>query len=337
MKAIPAVLLLAAALLTSPGVGPAAADDVPTADCATLAPLWFDAADGGYQFHGLPQSLVQGREATFRVTRSDVLNTVTGVDVTVTGDRGDVVLSGVNAPLKQTYSLAAGSDDSVLTVTAVVHVHSDDVPLGADYETVTWGPIDCTSTITADVAALPGRTLPHQPALTRDWGGSQAFKLFVPRACAATYEPSPVEVSVRAKGSARWLSVRSTDECFGWDAQIHSTSFALTFDWLISSEHNALQFTPHTPATNNTRYYQYRLSRLSSPSLSPKGVLLHGEFKVVTTHVPPRRVYAWNGWNVNDEYWNYCVNNGKQTWMDHGNAYCVRPGSTTRTVTRVAA
>jgi hypothetical protein len=55
---------------------------------------------------------------------------------------------------------------------------------------------------------------------------------------------------------------------------------------------------------------------------------------VKTRHIPSRRVYGFMpSGNTNDEYWNYCVNEGKKVWMHNGNPYCIRPGSTTRYVT----
>jgi hypothetical protein len=35
-------------------------------------------------------------------------------------------------------------------------------------------------------------------------------------------------------------------------------------------------------------------------------------------------------WEGTDEFWNYCVNEGKRTWSSGGRLYCIRPGSRDR-------
>ena len=51
-----------------------------------------------------------------------------------------------------------------------------------------------------------------------------------------------------------------------------------------------------------------------------------GRIAVTNVYRPGRRVYGFhaNG-SLNDEYWNYCVNEGKTVWMHNGNPYCIRP------------
>jgi hypothetical protein len=54
---------------------------------------------------------------------------------------------------------------------------------------------------------------------------------------------------------------------------------------------------------------------------------------VRSTHVSSERVYAWKpDGESNDDYWNYCVNGARQTWMHNGNAYCILPGYNDQTV-----
>ena len=57
--------------------------------------------------------------------------------------------------------------------------------------------------------------------------------------------------------------------------------------------------------------------------------------RIITSHkrYSGYRIYAWNrDGTVNDSYWNTCVNDARNTYMDDGNAYCYEPAYTVRNV-----
>ncbi|WP_028061173.1 hypothetical protein [Candidatus Solirubrobacter pratensis] len=93
---------------------------------------------------------------------------------------------------------------------------------------------------------------------------------------------------------------------------------------------------PYTGTQRNSRTdFSFRIA---SATLSDDGnvtitkTLRRGVLRVTTSHYKAERVYAMKGERTNDDYWNYCVNEGKKVWMHNGNAYCIRPGFTYRSV-----
>jgi hypothetical protein len=61
--------------------------------------------------------------------------------------------------------------------------------------------------------------------------------------------------------------------------------------------------------------------------------VLHRRMQTVHRHHKAYRVFAFhpNG-RTNDEYWNWCVNEGRQTYMRNGNAFCWSPAYTDASV-----
>lgn len=95
-------------------------------------------------------------------------------------------------------------------------------------------------------------------------------------------------------------------------------------------------FVARTPSRNGREDFNYKVSRApvaDDGSVAPGSTLRRGVLRVKTTHYPRERVYGFkpNG-EINDRYWNYCVNEGKKVWMHNGNPYCIDPAFTYRRV-----
>jgi hypothetical protein len=151
--------------------------------------------------------------------------------------------------------------------------------------------------------------------------------------CRTSYAPDPVAVSVRPKGRRRWSTVATADQCDGWSGRASGRYFQLR---PLSGDPQTLLFIPRTPRRNGRKDFQFRVSRATvaeSGRVRVGSALRRGRLEVTTRHWPRERVYGFkpNG-EINDRYWNYCVNRGKQVWMHNGNPYCIDPALTERRV-----
>jgi hypothetical protein len=181
---------------------------------------------------------------------------------------------------------------------------------------------------------VPGRS-PGTPRVLTPHHQEGQFRLrrTAAEGCRANVAQDPVAVSVKAKRKKRWVTVATADQCDGWRSSRTGNHVCLK---PLSYSPDTLLFVPHTPRRDGREDFNYKISRAV---VSNKGkvtlgrTLRRGVLRVETSHDPAERVYAMkpNG-EINDRYWNYCVNEGKQTWMNHGNAYCVQPSWTGRTV-----
>jgi len=165
---------------------------------------------------------------------------------------------------------------------------------------------------------------------------TMGIRIARPSQCAATYSPSPIALRIRARGVKKWTTFSTKDQCSGWPHKVVYGS-KLAIGTTYSTEYDfgnpyTAYFIPKTGNKNSTLRYQYEVRALNSSGRVGR-MLRRGGITVKTKVTHDRRVYAWHGSRPNDEYWNYCVNKGKQTWMHNGNAYCIRPGSTKRAVT----
>lgn len=301
------LLALAGSLLGATAASGAVDPSLPMCSSAATAAHW-----------KLPAKLTVGREQRFGLSFDDVVLPEYQAEASVTF----ASVPPVTMPLAVKRDLS--SFEMVLpdvsdAVPATVTVAWEDRDPAHSYD---W----CRSVLTRTVERVVGAAI-AQPPRVDDWGDSVGFVLPQPSRCVERFAPTPVLLAVRRK-AGRWATFTATDQCIGWDRP-RSVNASFRISRVTSDE---LGFEPYTPDRTGVKVYEFRLSRarLVAGRLVAGATIQHAWLVTYTTRTPARRVYAWNGDQVNDEYWNYCVNRAKQTWMDHGNAYCVRPGSTTR-------
>jgi hypothetical protein len=129
------------------------------------------------------------------------------------------------------------------------------------------------------------------------------------------------------------VTVAVADQCVGWRGSAYGHHFQLRAK---SLDRRVLLFVPRTPVRNGREDFHYRVSRATvadDGSVTLGQTLRRGVLRVTTSHYPRERVYGFkpNG-QINDRYWNYCVNKGKKVWMHNGNPYCIDPAFTYRSV-----
>lgn len=162
--------------------------------------------------------------------------------------------------------------------------------------------------------------------------GVVLFSQHVGRAkCENGYQATPLVVAVRAKSSQRWTSARVADQCKGWPKRRYrGANFALEArSGLLEENRKILTFVPHTKGTGTSKF---DLVIRDSKGQRVTG----GTVTVTTTHHPAFRVYAWVNGKENDDYWNYCVNDGMPVYMQNGDAYCISAAWTSRKVRYVS-
>jgi hypothetical protein len=149
--------------------------------------------------------------------------------------------------------------------------------------------------------------------------------------CSSRYAVAPLLLSIKARKASNWTYVAVSDQCDGWDDDRGGTS---SFD-LIRQDAAELIFQPSTERTS-TKFYSYRLAHArfaKDNTVVPRKLIEKGTIRVRAVHYRARRVYGFHpSGRINDEYWNYCVNEGKRTWMHNGNPYCWMPAGTDRRV-----
>jgi hypothetical protein len=277
---------------------------------------------------GLPDLLVQGRWHRFTVADEDKdYDGMPDADYTVTmAENGQVFYTATFDQYDKVGPLFVRADagDGPITVTV------------AYTEPRSYGDApDCARTISKTMGNIHRRDIPGAPKASAA-GSKAVFRLRNVANCSTRYAPTPVIVSVKPTGGRRWKTVAAVDQCAGWQGDyLGPGQFEL---WPPTGR--TLQFLPRTPARNSVKTFKWKISRanVTESGNAPGGkatagrTLSKGVITVRTQHTPARRVYAWHGYQVNDEYWNYCVNEAQDVWMDHGNAYCIRPGHTSRKV-----
>lgn len=328
--AVSMVIPLSAAVVVSSSTTPAVAQDpactIPAGEMPT--------------FSSLPSTAVVGRRYEFEV---DDLNMLGGSDLLLPGGRATVRISQSSRLLSSgTYEFE--DDIPLLAKTGGTITVNATVPYTA-YDDSTLTNVNCTTSISRPVRTIAGRAIP-KPQLrhvTGDMVGSvyvdstYAVALQRPKGCAASYAPSPVMFSAHLSGVKTWTRALASDQCTGWDKDKVAGKGLLLGPDILDLSHKALVFAPKTSAKNSTKLYAYKLTKavITTHGAKPGKVLAQGHLQVVTHHTPARRIYGMVNGQINDDYWNYCVNGGETVWMDNGNPYCVEPGYTTRKVTKL--
>lgn len=87
------------------------------------------------------------------------------------------------------------------------------------------------------------------------------------------------------------------------------------------------RFSPRANTSDDDWAFRYTVS-------FDRRVVDRGRISVANSYRAGYRVYGFHGdGSINDEYWNYCVNEGKTVWMHNGNPYCRKPASRRQRVT----
>jgi len=139
--------------------------------------------------------------------------------------------------------------------------------------------------------------------------------------CDYSHVRVPVTVAIL---SGKWSVKRSAaNACTGWDGRRDERA--------VSAYSDTLRFSPFATSgwprkASATRTYRYTIR-------SGRKVTGRGAIVARAAYVPVERVYAsLPGGEINDDYWNYCVKNGEEITMDHGNPYCTWGGYHERTI-----
>lgn len=215
-------------------------------------------------------------------------------------------------------------DDAPLTVSATYTEYRTD--------TVYPQPPECQRVISTTMPGVPG-LLAGAPRVRAHYEEGQ-FTLRAPdTGCATRYATEPVAVSVKPKTRRRWATVAVVDQCVGWRGSASGHHFRLK---PLGDNGRTMLFVARTPSRNGREDFNYKVSRApvaDDGSVALGSTLRRGVLRVKTTHYPRERVYGFkpNG-EINDRYWNYCVNEGKKVWMHNGNPYCIDPAFTYRRV-----
>jgi hypothetical protein len=280
------------------------------------------------QFQGLPASLVWGRAAEFNVTDTEredsYMRSAYAVNVVMTDAQGQQFFAANDVYDWQPLQIRSDPGDGPLTVAATF------TEFTSSYRNTS----ACTRTITKTMPSIAGATIPA-PAVSAKYEQAD-FDLRQPSGCQQKNAPSPIAVLVKPSGARSWTRMVASDQCAGWDQESkQGPGFRLVRDEIDVDDDDVLTFQPRTAARDSVKFFRFRVValRADGPELVDGRVLRSGTLRVRTSYEPAVRVYATRkDGSINDRYWNYCVNEGKQTWMSNGNAYCIEPSSTYRAV-----
>jgi hypothetical protein len=307
------------------GTGPAAAQAPPAPCDPASVPV--------ASLHGLPDELIFGRDHVFNLSDNyEVGWATTDYQVTMS-ENGIIFWSGavdeIDVSIDSAPNLFIRSDpgDQPLTVSVAYTEYRLDAPITAD--------ATCQRVVAKTMPGIEGQP-PRTPVVRNPHRQEGQFRLRAPDGdgCETTYAPTPVAVSVRPKGSRRWTTAATHDQCVGWRGVSEpGRRFRLRS---LGDLGRTLLFVPRTPRRDGIEDFAYKVSRATVADDGHASVgrtLRRGTLRVTTRHEPRERVYGFHSdGSLNDRYWNYCVNRGKKVWMDDGNPYCIDPASTTRKV-----
>jgi hypothetical protein len=271
------------------------------------------------RFVGLPPVMIEGRFHTFGIDDNADANSLVTSDYSVTmSESGEVFWSGtVGQYDTDDLQMEADAKDSPLTV-SVSFTETDYSQPSAQW--------DCQRIVSVTLPHRPGAPMPRP----KIHAGSDLATFTIPKlsSCTQRYDPSPLRLQVKPKGARHWTTVTAADGCDGWDRTRTGPGFTLhTYSDVTPRE---MDFESRTGG-NSVRFFAVRLTRRFRGHSQR---LLRGFLRVRTHHYKRERVYAVKpDGSTNDEYWNYCVNEGKKTWMHNGNAYCISPAYTEHTIT----
>lgn len=277
-------------------------------------------------FSGLPAELVVGRDHRFTVEETNEgLGWPTSDFTMAMTHAGEVFWSGVVSQWDDAeLYVRADPGDGPITVSATYTEFRMDASPGQAME--------CHRVLSHTMGNVPGVRMPR----SRVWAKFEEahFVLRGVGQCEARYAPSPVILSVKPRNRSRWTRVGASDQCLGWDRSASGSQFSLAVDPVGIDDFKHLTFVPRTPRRDSVKLFNFRLSRarVAGEQLVAAGTIRKGLIRVRTEHYPRERVYGFIDGEINDRYWNFCVNKGKQTWMHNGNPYCIDPAFTYRTV-----
>ena len=191
---------------------------------------------------------------------------------------------------------------------------------------------DCAQVVAKTVSIRQGQMLRPPNVKADDYDSGAIFRLHAaPASCTSDFDPSPVVVGVRRSSKdARWVRVAVADQCSGWRTEHSGGPLSLE---RVRYDDRQLIFSPAMPARRDAvRTFRYRISRgrmASDGAVVASETVRAGKVIVSQTYRPAYRIYAWKpDAVVNDDYWNVCVKEGRETWVQDGNAYCIEPGQT---------
>lgn len=301
------ITLLVAAL-----AGPPAAQGSPACD---------EGPGVGY-LKGLPDTLIYDRFHDFSVDEDHDVGWISG-RVAVTMSDASKTFADYTVDAGKKLYIMSNPGDSPLTVTATF----------SEYRWEGDGNL-CSRTLTKTMGAKTGATL-STPRVGVKYGTAR-FELAAPSRCLTDYAPTPVMLMMKRRGTKTWTKTTSVDQCYGWyEPKMRGSQFRLA----RKDNGRSMNFIPRTPRRNGTTVFRYRLVAADvhwpegdgEPTLTARRTIKRGSIRIRTTHYPRERVYAYKpDGSINDRYWNYCVNRGKQVWMHNGNPYCVEPAFTHR-------
>lgn len=252
---------------------------------------------------GLPDVLIHGRWHWFTVRTTSRVEA--GYDVAMADAAGTVFYSTTGWHPRQDGALGIRSDpgDGPLTV-AVAYEEPLNPP--------------CRRVISKTMTSVNGRPMPA-PAVSARYEEAR-FTIRHRPDCRRDYAPSPLRAQVKVVGASRWTVVRSPDQYDGWAKGARGRLFDL------ETSGRMLTFVPKTPRRDAVDFFRYRM-RVNGRTVAS------GRIRVRTSHYVEEQVFAYDrSGATNDEYWNYCVNEGKTVWMQDGNPYCISPAFTYRAV-----
>jgi len=127
-----------------------------------------------------------------------------------------------------------------------------------------------------------------------------------------TYSGARVTISVRGEGTGE--SFLQPGLCTSsYSRRGNSTYFA------IAPSRLGAKFSPRKNTSDDDWAFRYTVA-------FDRRVVDRGRISVANSYRAGYRVYGFHSdGSINDEYWNYCVNEGKTVWMHNGNPYCRKP------------
>lgn len=140
--------------------------------------------------------------------------------------------------------------------------------------------------------------------------------------CTRRYERAPIAVRVRQRSGRRMVvKAHADDPCRGFETWTDS----LRSPWWRTFHFGGMSdYSPRRTLTLALQWPEKKSATWSYDYVVRAGrAVQRGVIQARSVYHPAERVYAWlPGGQVNDDYWNICVNDGKRIAMHNGNAYC---------------